>query len=168
MSREAAGLIMVGVALLLLLLVLLAWRRRVRRDAGLRAPLGIPEDAEIRERRPILYVATTRHDEPLERLAITPLAYRARGEAVRTDRGLALSIDGAPVVFLPSEQLISVDRSQWTIDRVVEPGGLVRVTWRVDEENIVDTYFRLTAGEISDLIRDLAPLCKAPQTGASA
>lgn len=166
MTREAAGLVMAGVALLIIALMLIAWRRRVRRDAGLSAPLGVPEDARVEERQAVLYVATTRHDEPLERLALKPLAYRARGEAVRTDRGLALHLDGAPAVFLASDRLVSVDRSTWTIDRVVEPGGLLRVTWRV-EADTVDTYLRLTAGDPADFIRALAPLCKAPQTGAS-
>lgn len=168
MTREAAALVMAGVALLIIALMLIAWRRRVRRDAGLSAPIGVPDAAQVQERQEVLYVATTRHDQPLERLALKPLAYRARGEAVRTDQGIALHLDGAPGVFLASERLISVDRSTWTIDRVVEPGGLVRVTWLVDEETAVDSYLRLTAGDPADFIRNLAPLCKAPQTGATA
>ena len=45
MTREAAVLAMVGVALLILLAMLWGWRRRGRRDAGLQAPLGeIPDN----------------------------------------------------------------------------------------------------------------------------
>ncbi len=163
MTKEAGTLIMIGVAVALLLLMLLAWRRRIRRDSGLSAPLGVPEHAEIAARYEVLYVATTRHDEPLERLALKPLAYRARGELAITDRGVALSLDGAPTVFLASARLIAVGRSTWTIDRVVEPGGLVRVVWRADDDTVVDSYLRAASGSPADLIRDIEPLCAAPQ-----
>lgn len=168
MSREAAVLVVIGVAVLFLVLMLLAWRRRQKRDSALSAPIGVPEHAEVRERQEVLYVATTRHEQPLERFALKPLTYRARGEASITDRGLALSLDGAPTVFLASDLLVSVERATWTIDRVVEPGGLVRITWLAGDDTPVDSYLRLVAGDTTDFIRSLAPLCQAPQTGASA
>ena len=70
-------------------------------------------------RHEILYVATTAHDQPLERLAVRPLTYRARGELVLTDRGVAFSLDGAPTVFLSSARLVAADRATVAIDRVV-------------------------------------------------
>lgn len=167
MTREIAVLITVGIAVLVLLAMTFAWRRRVRRDAGLSAPIGVPEHAEVASRHGVLYVATTRHDEPLERLAISPLAFRARGELTLTDRGVVLSLDGSPTVFLASSKLIAADRATVAIDRVVEPQGLIRLVWLVTDTLAVDSYLRLTAGDPQNLIADLQRLCAAPETGAS-
>ncbi|MDR6868542.1 hypothetical protein J2Y69_003161 [Microbacterium resistens] len=167
MTRELAVTIMAAVAVLVLLAMLLAWRARLRRDSALTAPLGVPEHAEIASRHEVLYVATTRHDQSLERLAVRPLVYRARGEAAITDRGLALSLDGSPTVFLSSDRLMTVDRATVTIDRVVEPGGLVRVAWRLDDGTIVDSYLRFT-GDPTAAITELQRLCAAPETGETA
>ena len=110
MSREVLFLITGLFTLGILLLMLFAWRRRLRRDSALAAPLGVPEHAEVSARHEVLYVSTTKHDQPLERLAIKPLAYRARGELAVTDRGVALALDGAPTVFLSKDRLEAVDR----------------------------------------------------------
>ena len=129
MTRELAITVMIALAVVVLLAMFFAWRRRLRRDSGLTAPLGVPEHAEVVRRDEVLYVSTTRHDQPLERLAVSPLTYRARGELAVTDRGVALCLDGSPTVFLASSRLVQVDRATVTIDRVVEPGGLIRISW---------------------------------------
>lgn len=162
--RDLAIAIMIGLAVFVLAAMFFAWRRRLRRDSGLAAPLGVPEHAEVLDRREVLYVSTTRHEQPLERLAIRPLAYRARGEAAITDRGLALCLDGAPTVFLGAARLIGVDRATVTIDRVVEPGGLVRVSWTADDGTPVDSYLRLTDGDPQNFIAELQRLVPASGT----
>lgn len=162
------GFLVVGIlAVALLALMFVAWRRRLRRDATTAAPLGVPERAEVAARHEVLYVSTTRHDEPLERLTVPPLAYRARGELVVTDRGVALSLDGAPTVFLAADRLVSVDRATVTIDRVVEPGGLVKLVWRLAADRPVDSYLRPVGADPQTLISELRPLLAAPHTGAS-
>jgi hypothetical protein len=167
-TRDIAIAITIAVALLVLLTMLLAWRRRLRRDSALSAPLGVPEHAEVARRDEVLYVATTRHEQPLERVTVSPLEYRARGELAVTDRGVALCLDGAPTVFLASSRLVAVDRATVTIDRVVEPGGLIRIAWNADDETIVDSYLRLATGDPRTLISDLQRLVPAaPDTGAT-
>ncbi|MHC9044060.1 PH-like domain-containing protein [Microbacterium saperdae] len=167
-TRDIAIAITIAVALLVLLTMLLAWRRRLRRDSALTAPLGVPEHAEVGRRDEVLYVSTTRHDQPLERMTVSPLEYRARGELAVTDRGVALCLDGAPTVFLASSRLVAVDRATVTIDRVVEPGGLIRIAWNADDETIVDSYLRLASGDPRTLISDLQRLVPAaPDTGAT-
>lgn len=167
-TRDLAIAITIAVALLVLLTMLFAWRRRLRRDSALSAPLGVPEHAEVARRDEVLYVSTTRHEQPLERVTVSPLEYRARGELAVTDRGVALCLDGAPTVFLASSRLVSVDRATVTIDRVVEPGGLIRIAWNADDETIVDSYLRLATGDPRTLISDLQRLVPAaPDTGAT-
>lgn len=166
-ARDLAVAILIAIALLVLVSMLFAWRRRLRRDSGLLAPIGVPEHAEVVSRHEVLYVSTTQHDKPLERLAISPLAYRARGELAVTDRGIALCLDGAPTVFLASARLDAIDRATVTIDRVVEPGGLVRIAWQVNGDTTVDSYLRLTRGDPRNLISELQRLVPtAPDTGA--
>lgn len=168
MTREFAIGAMIALAVVVLLAMLLAWRARVRRDSALSAPLGVPEHAEVVDRHEVLYVSTTKHDQPLERLALSPLAYRARGEAAVTDRGLALCLDGAPTVFIASSRLIGVDRATVTIDKVVEPGGLVRVAWNADDDTVVDSYIRIADGDPKNFISELQRLVPAAHdTGAT-
>ncbi|GAB3599211.1 PH-like domain-containing protein [Microbacterium tumbae] len=167
MTREMLFLVTGLFALAILLLMLFAWRRRLRRDAALAAPLGVPEHAEVRARHEVLYVSTTRHDQPLERLTVAPLAYRARGELAVTDRGVALCLDGAPTVFLAKDRLRDVARATVTIDRVVEPGGLVKLVWDVTDAHPVDSYLRLADGDPQNLISELRPLIATPDTGAT-
>ncbi|MCK2021740.1 hypothetical protein KZC52_02280 [Microbacterium sp. kSW2-24] len=167
-ARDIAIAITIAFALLVLLTMLLSWRRRQRRDSAIVAPLGVPEHAEVASRHEVLYVSTTKHDQPLERLAISPLAYRARGELAITDRGVALCLDGAPTVFLASSRLVDIGRATVTIDRVVEPGGLVRIDWRADDLTVVDSYLRLATGDPQNLISDLRRLIPAAHdTGAT-
>lgn len=168
MTRELAIGAMIALAVIVLLAMLLAWRARMRRDSGLTAPLGVPEHAEVVARHEVLYVSTTKHEQPLERLTISPLAYRARGEAAVTDRGLALCLDGSPTVFLASSRLLGVDRATVTIDKVVEPGGLVRIAWSASDDTVVDSYIRIADGDPKNFIAELRRLVPAADdTGAT-
>ncbi len=143
MSREGALLLMIGIAVVLIGLMAWGWRRRLRRDAGRIAPFGeIPESAAILAVFSGLYVATTAHDDPLERLAIRGLAYRSAVTATVTDRGLALALTGQEPIFVERERLVSADQATVTIDRVVERDGLTRVSWRLDDATVVDSYLR--------------------------
>lgn len=169
MTREFAIGAMIALAAVVLLAMLIAWRARMRRDSALTAPLGVPEHAEVVDRHEVLYVSTTKHDQPLERLTISPLAYRARGEAAVTDRGLALCLDGAPTVFLASSRLVGVDRATVTIDKVVERDGLVRLVWLIAPGRPVDSYVRLQQTSPQELIAAIDSLIPAPaSTGTEA
>lgn len=165
MSREGAVLITAAIAVVILVAMFVGWRRRLRRDSALSAPLGVPEHADVTARHEILYVATTRHDQPLERLAIPPLAYRARGELVITDRGVALSLDGSPTVFLASSRLVGVDLATVAIDRVVESNGLIRLVWRISDDTLADTFLRPASGGPQQILPELEPLCTGSENG---
>jgi len=143
MSREGALAVMIAVAVVLLGLLAWAWWRRTRRDSGLHAPVGeAPEDAATLSRHDVLYVATTRHGEPLERLAIRGLGFRSRADLTVTSAGIALDLTGQSRFFLPIAQLVDVGQATVAIDRVVERDGLVRVAWIAEPGTTVDSYFR--------------------------
>lgn len=148
--------VMFGVALLVIGALAFAWWRRTRRDRGEQPPWGeLPEDATIVGEFPALYVATTRHDEPLERLAIRGLAYRSRAQVTVADAGVRVALTGQPDVLLPPDRIVSVAQATVAIDRVVERDGLTLLSWRTDGGTTVDSYFRpqeVSARALADAI----------------
>ncbi|AOX44635.1 hypothetical protein [Microbacterium sp. BH-3-3-3] len=159
MSREGALLVMAGVAVVLLALLAWAWVRRTRRDARYTVPVGeLPENAVETAMFPGLYVATTRHDEPLERLAIKGLGFRSRVDITVTTLGVALDLPGQPRIALTRDRLVDAAQATVAIDRVVERDGLTRISWRIDDNTVVDTYLRpqdASAKALADAIRPL-------------
>lgn len=162
MTREGALGVMIAVAVALVAVLAWAWWRRTRRDSGLASPVGeAPADAATLFTHEALYVATTRHGEPLERLAIRGLGFRSRADLTVTSAGVALDLTGQPRFFLPTERIVEVTQATVAIDRVVERDGLVRISWRVDAETVVDSYIRpqdASARVVSDEIGALLTL----------
>jgi len=159
MTRELALLVMVAAAALLLGLGVWAWIRRTRRDSALLAPVGeLPEGATVAAEISGFYVATTPHDQPLERLAIRGLGFRSKVDLTVSDAGLAWDLTGQPRLFIAADRIVSVDQATVAIDRVVEKEGLTRLTWRVSDDLIVDSYFRpqtVSARALADAIRTI-------------
>lgn len=169
MTREGALAITVIVALALLGALAWAWWRRSRRDAGIAAPVGDPPaDAAVRATFAALYVATTRHGEPLERLAIKGLGFRSRADVAVTDAGVALDLTGQPRVFLATDRIAGVAQATVAIDRVVEPDGLVRLSWRPDDITVVDSYLRPQDASARALADAVAGILPPTQTGTHA
>lgn len=173
MTRELALMIMIGVAVVLLALLAWGWVRRSRRDRDYAIPVGeIPAGARVRDEIPVMYIATTAHGEPLERLALPGLGYRSRADVTVTDRGLALDLTGQPRLFLPTARVREVSQATVVIDRVVERDGLVRVTWLLDRPGHdpvpVDTYLRgeeISARALADALRSAAAPTPTPTGG---
>lgn len=169
MTRELFVLIMVAVAAVLIALGLWAWVRRTRRDrTPLVAPAEIPAHATTAAQFETLYVATTAHDAPLERLAAPGLGFRSKSTVTVTDAGVALDLTGQPRLFLASGRLISVDQSTVVIDRVVEKDGLARLVWRTDAGDAVDTYLRPQDASARALVEAISPLISHTRTGSDA
>lgn len=158
-----------GIAFLLVLaslIVFAMWRGwRARRLASERVAVtfGAAEGEPTAEYEG-LYVATTRHDAPLDRLALPHLAFRSRVRVTVTTAGLALDMPGAPTLFLAASRIVGAGRATWTIDRVVERDGLVLVAWRSDDDTICDSYIRLQSASPDALVRAIDAL-KAQPTG---
>jgi len=158
----ASTIIVVLVLLLILFGMWQGWRALVRRSAHLQpshdvpASLGAPALVSG-----VLYVATTAHGKPLERLAIRGLGFRAHGTlAVHTDSaeaGLVVALDGAEDVWVPASAIIDAQPAQVVIDKAVEKDGLVALSWAIGETaptTIVDSYFRVTEPEKTRALYD--------------
>lgn len=172
MTREGVLLIFIGIVIVLGAIGVIAWRRRARRDAGLTPPVGeIPAGAVTTAAVSGFYVATTRHEQPLERLAIRGLGFRSRVDVTVTDAGVALDLTGQPRLFLPLADITAVDLARVAIDRVVEPGGLVRLSWRAarpdGDRETVDSYLRPQDGTARALADAIAATLPASAPAAS-
>lgn len=143
--------------LALLGLMLLGWRARQRRQSTLPHPPTTPGDVgALVGEFDGFYVATTVAEEPLNRIAVRGLGFRARVTTTLTETGVAIGIPGQDI-FIPTADLLLADRATWTIDRVVERDGLVRVAWSLGETR-VDSYFRMADPEaFLDAVTTLIP-----------
>ena len=78
----------------------------------------------------MLYVATTPHGEPLERLAVQGLAFRGVARIEVAPRALVLRDRRRAASFLPADRIVSAPARRATRSTAaVEPEGLVAVTW---------------------------------------
>jgi hypothetical protein len=164
--RWVAVVAIVLVVALIFWLMWRGWKRRTERDAELTAPFAdLPADAAVRAHFSGFYVATTAHDEPLERLAIGGLAFRSRMDLTVTAAGVALDLPGLERVVLTPERIVAVDQATVAIDRVVEKDGLVRIVWTTPQDVVVDTYLRAqdaSARQVADAVRAISPTASTP------
>lgn len=165
MDRPQLLAIVLAFLALLLLLMVLGWRARQRRQADLPHPPAVPADVGQRYGAfDGFYVATTTAGEPLNRIAVRGLGYRARASVTVADAGIVLSLRGEDDAFVPVSSLREVTTATWTIDRVVESGGLVLLGWTLGTTP-VDSYFRLPDSQpLLDAIAHIFP----PTTGRTA
>ncbi|MEN2737515.1 hypothetical protein ABCS02_06965 [Microbacterium sp. X-17] len=156
----AIGILLVVIVVLALALV--GWRRRVRRDAPAGGGYPAPETvAAVTASSEVLYVATTKAGEPLERLALPGLSYRGRGTVEVSGDGVQLRVTGEPPVFIPATALTGVGAATVTIDRVVERDGLLRLGWTTSGGASADSYFRVVdpagRGLLTAAVEDILP-----------
>ncbi|MET0806314.1 MAG: hypothetical protein ABWX98_04330 [Lacisediminihabitans sp.] len=172
MDRTTSTTIIVIVILLALAGMVLGWRARRRRQSSLGAPDVVPADpgAALLSVE-AFYAATTLANEPLNRVAVRGLGFRGRATITVTTTGVILGIAGTPEVFVPSHALRAVERATFTIDRVVETGGLVVIAWTLPgtTPTDVDSFFRVTdTADLTPLIDAIAGLVPAEATPGKA
>jgi hypothetical protein len=159
MDKQLSATLVLAFLALVLLLMAVGWMRRRGRQSAIGEPLHPPADlgSPLGEFE-ALYVATTVGGDPLDRVAVRGLGFRAKTRVSVSSAGVVVPIAGQADTFIPVADLRSVGRATWTIDRAVEPDGLVLVAWRLDG-TAVDSYFR--AADPSALLaalRAIAPL----------
>jgi hypothetical protein len=175
MDRPALMAIVLAFLALLLLLMYLGWRARQRRQASVPAPREVPAElGKTLFATSLFYVATTVAGEPLNRIAVQGLGFRARASVIVATNGIVLEIPAQRAIFIPVAEIRGVDRATWTIDRVVEQDGLVLLAWllvtpavdgRDSEVTSVDTYLRLDSpsaaadliGAIESILSTISP-----------
>ena len=134
------ALIVIAVIAVALVLMAIGWRNRRRRQAGL-GPLPTPpaELGEILHEEDALYLATTRADAPLDRIAIRGLGFRAEARVTITASGVLLELVGESPLFIAASRLRGVGVATWTVDRGVEHDGLVFIRWALGDSAVETT-----------------------------
>ena len=167
-ERLIPALVILAMVVVAFAFMALGWRNRRRRQAGLDVvPVPPSEIGEEIARERVLYVATTLAEQPLERVVVGGLGFRAKGEVQITRGGLVLDLAGAPPAFIPVADIRGVGLSSWTIDKGVEDGGLVFVRWELGGTP-VDSYLRSEHSErLLDELTELSPTAAAAERHAT-
>lgn len=143
MDRPQLMAIVIAILALLLVLMYLGWRARRRRQGGIARPASVPSTpGPVLGTFPGKYVATTTAGNPLDRVAVHGLGFRSSATLTVTEGGVIVSRTGSTDFWIPSGDVRGLDQATWTIDRVVEEGGLERVRWMLGDRE-VETYFRM-------------------------
>lgn len=164
MDRLIPGTIVVALIVVILLAMWLGWRRRSRRDAG-HVPAELPSGFTAESDDEILYVATTAPEQPLERLAVPGLSFRAVARLRIGTGGISLDIPGERAAYIPADDLRGVETARVAIDRAVEAGGMLRISWMLPDGVPCDSYIRVRdarrQGAVLDAITNLIPTSPA-------
>lgn len=169
-ERTLLALLLGAIVVVFFVLMARSWKRRGLRDTGLSAyPLPAnPAQPSITAR--VAYVATTKHELPLERLLPLGLRFRAQGTLAVAKDGITINLAGSDALFIPASMLREITETTWAIDRAVESDGLSCVSWRMQQAEaseatsgvIADSYFRvidpLQRAEIVSAITTILPL----------
>ena len=153
MSQEFASAIMIALAVAFLGLAAWGWVNRRNRFRYLEEHLNgnIPDSHPI-DSFDAFHVATTLAEKPLERVPVGPLSFRSKAHCVIYAEGLLIASRGEKTVFLSAKKGLRAGLATWTIDRVVEPDGLIFVRWGLGPEEL-DTYLRVVDRDCSELIK---------------
>ncbi|PPH71358.1 hypothetical protein C5C90_14665, partial [Rathayibacter sp. AY1D4] len=144
MDRAAITIVIAAVVVLVFVGMLLSWRARRRRSAAL-APEPVPASslgAEV-ERVDLPYVATTRFEQPLERVVLPGLGFRGNAVLRLHERGVVIAPVGERETVIPASLLRGAGQGSYVIDRVVEEGGLLVISWSPRGDETVDSYLRV-------------------------
>jgi len=145
--------------------MILGWRALRRRQADIVGLAPVPSEAGTPAlTEDLLYVATTRAEQPLQRIAVKGLGFRARAVLSVTPAGIRLDLAGAEPGFIPAAAIRGVGRATWTIDRVVSNDGLVFVRWN-DGATTLDSYLR--SADLAALVAAMEPLINTPREAAA-
>lgn len=175
-ERTLLTALLAVVVVALLLLMLRSWKRRGTRDSGLTAYAIPAAPAEHTLVVPVAYVATTKHELPLERLQPAGLAFRAQGTLAVASDGLTIDLAGSDAQFIPRGALREVTETTWAIDRAVESDGLSCVSWLMQRgpgvseqtDTIADSYFRvIDPAQRAVLVSAISTLLPASAAGAN-
>lgn len=106
------------------------------------------------------YVSTVFTAKPLERVLSLGLMHRGKSEIQVFTDGLRIFRTGETNFALWASQIVSVERTSASIDRGVERGGLIAITWMLGDTRVT-TNLRIRASddtpELFEALLELAP-----------
>ncbi|WP_431221392.1 hypothetical protein [Leifsonia xyli] len=162
MDKVLPTIAIVAVVVIVLALAVAGWRRRVRRDSASGGGYSTPGTLSApTAEADVLYVATTKAGQHLERLALPGLAFRGAGTVTVRPEGVAIAVTGEQPVFVPAGVVSGVGAASVAIDRAVERDGLLRMGWTTSGGTAADSYFRVVdparRAQLAAAIEQIAP-----------
>ena len=169
MTRAIAVAVLVVLVALVWLAMLAGWRRRAARQT---AALGLPPlpptpsepGAALTPDADGVYVSTTTAGDWLDRVTASGLGSRSAATMAVTAAGVSWLRQGAPDVFAATDALVGARRADGIAGKVVPPGGIVVVTWRLGDTEL-DTGFR--PGSEADADRLVAAVERLATAGSA-
>jgi hypothetical protein len=164
-TRELALVIVLAIAAWALFALWRGWRRRVGKYGDL--PLLATAGGAVDQWFSLLYVATTEAGKPMERVAMSPLAFRAKTQLGISADGVTLKITGEGDAFIPTRWVRGAGVATWTIDKAVDIDGLVFLRWQWGELP-VESYFRVVDHPRDEVLAALGKVSQANDGKGSA
>lgn len=164
MSKELFLIVSAAFVVLLVAAGMLGWSIRRRRQSDIPPPPGAPKDFTPTVAAEVLYVATTKADDDYDRVVVHGLGLRTRARVLVGEAGILLELPDR-AVFTSRACVRRVQRATWTIDRAVEPGGLLRYAWQLGDHEVA-TNIRVV-GDDSDILEALLRLQPGDTAGAT-
>ena len=124
--------------------LLVGWRHRAQRQAGLPELPSVPEDFGLALATPLtgLYVCTTTAGNWQDRIVARGLGRRASATAELTADGVLIDRIDDDAIFLPAGSLTAVGTAPGIAGKVMGlPNGVLIVSWRLGDVEL-DTGFR--------------------------
>ncbi len=146
MRQAVAVVLLVALVLAVWMAMRAGWRGRAERQATqldlpplppTPAEPGAPLTADVDG----VYVSTTLAGQWLERVTAHGLGTRSAATMAVTAAGVSWLREGAPDVFAGTDALVGARRADGIAGKVMPPGGIVVVTWRLGGTEL-DTGFR--------------------------
>ena len=166
MTKELLLTLVLAIFVLLVGLMAVGWFTRRRRQHGIPPLVPVPSEVgDVAAEFLGFYVSTTLDGQPLNRVAVRGLGFRSRATIRIAAAGVIVSLPEQDF-FIPVSALREAKRARYTIDRVVEEGGLALIAWTLSgpagQDSAVartvklDSYFRVD--ETQELVNAVAAL----------
>ena len=156
MDKFLATVVVLALIALALTGMAIAWRKRVARDSRFQivapgAPVVSHSSAPAEFSG--LYVATTLATDPLQRVTLPGLSFRADAHVLVSTDGLSIAPRGEKSTFIPAAQIVQIHRTQVAIDKAVEKDGLTAISWTAwdtlaQEDVEFTSFFRFSIPEV--------------------
>ena len=157
MAKEIMAIISLSVFSLLVGLAIRAWRKRsAAQTAEFTAPMEALEFfGELLAQANGLYVATTHGSNHLERINAYGLGARGIAQFLVFSEGMLIVRNGERPLSIDRAQLRAVQLTQVTIDKAVEPNGLISVSWIQDGVELATQVRIVDAGSRAEIFESL-------------
>lgn len=143
MDKFIGAIVVISLVAVALSLMFFSWQRRRRRDFS----FVTASNSDLNETQLLavncFYVSTTPRDQPLERLAIPGLEFRARATVRLSRSGVIIEPRGEIQTVIPAEQLSGVRAADATIDRSAGRASLTVLDWTAPSGVEISSFLRI-------------------------